>query len=95
MNRWRWEAQVRTRAGMQAWIDDVIAHRHEDVAFAWQAEKLRLIAQNTDVIKPGMRAEGDIPAHRQDDVVITREEIDAVVAVQNAQYRPDEKYMRK
>ncbi len=95
MNRWRWEVQVRTRAGMQAWIDDVFTHRREDVEFAWQVEKFELIAQKTDVIKPGMNANGDVPAHRRYDVMITREEIDAVVAVQNAQYRPHEKYMRK
>ncbi len=95
MNRWAWEAQVRTRSGMQAWIDDVFTHRREDVEFSWWAEKFYLIEQETDVIKPGMIVEGDIPAHRQDDIVITREEIDAVVAVRNAQYRPDEKYMRR
>ncbi|MCA9920033.1 MAG: hypothetical protein KC445_18880 [Anaerolineales bacterium] len=95
MNRWQWEAQVRTRAGMQTWIDNVFAHRREDIEFAWQTEKFALIAQKTDVIKPGMIAKGDVPVHRRDDVMITREEIDAVVAVQNAQYRPDEKYIRR
>jgi hypothetical protein len=95
MNRWQWEAQVRTRSGMQAWIDEVFTRRREDINFAWQAEKFYLIEQETDVIKPGMKVEGYVPAHRQEDVVLTREEIDAVVAVRNAQYRPDEKYMRR
>jgi hypothetical protein len=95
MNRWAWEVQVRTRAGMQAWIDDVFIHRREDVEFSWWAEKLYLIEQETDLIMPGMIAEGDIPVHRQDDIAITREEIDAVFAVRNARYRPDEKYMRR
>lgn len=34
MNRWQWEAQVRNRAGMKAWIDDVFDHRREDIEFA-------------------------------------------------------------
>jgi len=95
MNRWAWEAKVRTRAGMQEWIDDAFIRRREDVEFSWWAEKFYLIEQESDAIRPGMIAEGDIPAHRQDDIVITREEIDAVVAVRNAKYRPDEKYMRR
>ena len=93
MNRWAWEAKVRTRAGMQEWIDDAFIRRREDVEFSWGAEKFYLIEQESDAIQPGMIVEGDIPAHRQDDSVITREEIDAVVAVRNAQYRPDDKYV--
>ena len=98
MNRWAWEARVRTRTGMQEWIDTVFIRRREDVDFAWQAEKLYLIEQQvvkreSYVVKPGMAIEGDVPVHRQNDIVLAREEIDAVVAVKNAKYRPDDKYI--
>ena len=81
MNRWDWERQVRTQEGMQRWIDTVFSRRQEDVDFAWQSEKLyRVEQQNLEkdiyTLSPGMRIEGKVPAHRQGDVVLIREEID-------------------
>jgi hypothetical protein len=97
MNRWQWEAQVRTRSGMQGWIDDVFIHRQKDVDFAWKVEKFRLIERQ--VVKPegysirsGMKVEGHAPVHRQHDIVLTQEEMDIVIPFRNAKYRPDDKY---
>lgn len=97
MNRWAWEAQVRTQSGMQAWIDDVFTHRREDVDFAWKVEKFRLIERQ--VVKPegygiksGMKIEGYAPVHRQHDIVLTQEEMDIVIPFRNAKYRIDDKY---
>lgn len=100
MNRWAWEAQVRTRAGMQAWIDALFTRRHEDVDFAWQFEKVHRVEQQvvereTYVLKPGMMIEDYIPVHRQKDIAITREEIDTVVATKNSQFRIDDKYVSR
>ncbi len=97
MNRWTWEAKVRTRVGMQAWIDEVFTRRQKDVDFAWQAEKYFLVGQQIDkqksyVLKPGMVIEGYVPVHRQDDIALTREGIDAVVSIQNAHYLKNYKF---
>lgn len=99
MDRWQWEMQVRTQVGMQAWIDAVFVCRQKDIDFAWKAEKFYLIEQQvvqrkSYVMKPGMTIESDVPVHRQGDITITREEIDEVVVVKNAQYRMDDKYRR-
>lgn len=97
INRWEWESRVRTQAGMQAWIDEVFDHHRKDVDFAWQTEKIYLVEQQLNkqksfVLKPGMRIEGYVPVHRQDDIVLTREGIDAVVSVQNAHYLKNYKF---
>ena len=89
MNRWDWERQVRTRAGMQQWIDGIYEQHQEDIDFYWQYEKFtrvraQLIKRKKYSIHAGMKVEGTIPAHRQGDDVLVREEIDAVVAVRNA-----------
>lgn len=100
MNRWDWEWQVRTRQGMQQWIDSIYLVRQEEIDFAWQVEKLyRVEQQNLKkkiyALSPGMKVEGEVPVHRQDDIALIREEIDAVVAIQNAKYRPDKSYQQK
>ncbi len=97
MNRWAWEAQVRTRSGMQTWVDEVFTRRREDVDFSWQAKKFyqveqQLVQRKTYVFKAGMEIEGYVPIHRQDDIVLTQEEIDTFFAADNHLYRPDEKY---
>lgn len=97
MNRWTWEAKVRTRAGMQEWIDDIFIHRQEDLTLAWQAEKYyrvvqQTVKQKTYVIKAGMAIEDDVPIHRQDDIVLTQEEIDTFFASDNDQYRMADEY---
>jgi hypothetical protein len=35
MNRWDWEARVRTQKGMQMWIDEVFAHRRAEIEQRW------------------------------------------------------------
>ncbi|MDA0244542.1 MAG: hypothetical protein OT477_14080 [Chloroflexi bacterium] len=92
MNRWAWEAQVRTQEGMQVWIDEVVARRRKEVDFAWEVEKLyrveqQILKRGHFVFKPGMKIEGVVPAHRQQDIALTREGIDEVFRYRNAPYR--------
>ena len=91
MNRWQWESRVRSQAGLQAWIDGVVAHRREDVDWLWQQEKAYLIEQQQIhrgkyVVKPGMSIEGSVPKHRRDDIVLSKEENDKVTRARNAPF---------
>jgi len=97
MNRWTWEAKVRTRAGMQEWIDDVFIRRQKDVDFAWQDEKVyvlerRAVKAKTYVIKTGMEIESYVPVHRQHDTILTQADIDAVIPVRKARYHIADEY---
>ena len=97
MNRWTWEAKVRTRSGMQEWIDDVFIRRQKDVDFAWQDEKVYLLDRQTDKEKtygivPGMEIKGYVPIHRQHDTVLTQADIDAVIPVRKSRYRIADEY---
>lgn len=97
MNRWTWEAKVRTRAGMQDWIDDVFVRRQKDVDFAWQDEKVyllerRSVEEKTYVIKPGMEIPGYVPIHRQHDTILTQADIDVVIPVRKSRYHIADEY---
>ena len=90
MNRWAWEAQVRTQEGMQAWIDEVVARRRKEVDLAWIEEKLyrldqKFIQGKIRTIKAGMAIDGYIPVHRQQDAVLTQ--TDLAITKEQAQRR--------
>lgn len=90
MNRWTWEAQVWTQAGMQAWIDEVVARRRKEVNLAWIEEKLyrldqKFIQGKIGTIKAGMAIGGYIPIHRQHDTVLTQ--ADLAITKEQAQRR--------
>ena len=98
LNRWDWEWQVRTQAGMQSWIDSVYKQHKEDIDFAWQIEKKNRVSwQNQKKglfsIRAGMKIEGYIPIHRQGDDVLIKEELDAVIAYQNEKFLKTHKPM--
>lgn len=39
MGRWTWEAQVRTRAGMERWVRDVMAMHRKEIDERWELER--------------------------------------------------------
>jgi hypothetical protein len=91
MNRWVWESRVRTQTGLQVWIDEVFAHRQEDVDWLWQIEKSNLVIQQQVrrekyVIKAGMSIEGPVPSHRRNDITLSKEEMEKVTHAKNAPF---------
>ena len=36
MGRWRWEARVRTREGLESWVQEVLEKREKDMSWAWK-----------------------------------------------------------
>jgi hypothetical protein len=70
MDRWEWEDRVRTRAGMQAWIDEVFARRRAEIDQRWVATRTELLfaeaeSRGSHVIEFGARIESHVPQHRQ------------------------------
>ncbi|MCP4539416.1 MAG: hypothetical protein GY832_19945 [Chloroflexi bacterium] len=36
IGRWQWEARVRTRAGLESWVQEILEEREEDMHRAWR-----------------------------------------------------------
>jgi hypothetical protein len=70
MDRWEWEARVETRAGMQAWIDEVFARRRAEIDQRWVETRTELLfaqaeSRGSHVIEFGARIESYVPQHRR------------------------------
>jgi hypothetical protein len=91
MGRWTWEIEVMTRAGMQAWIDDVFTRRQKDVDEYWKQAKVWLMRQQRNqegihYLKPGTLSPEYTPQHRLHDREVSEEEIIEVVRLKNSKY---------
>jgi hypothetical protein len=93
MNRWEWEAKVRTQEGMQAWIDEVFERRREEVDLLWRQTSVQLLIQQAKAEgRPGPsfgeRIKGYVPEHRrQQDENRIREELEEYKKIQKRGYR--------
>lgn len=70
MNRWEWEGRVRTRAGMQAWVDEVFAHRQPEIDRQWEEFREALLweqarAEGRSWLGVNEKIKGYVPKHRR------------------------------
>ncbi len=70
MDRWEWEDRVWTRAGMQAWIDEVFARRRAEIDQRWGETCIELLfaqarSRGSHAVEYGARIESYVPLHRR------------------------------
>ena len=80
MNRWQWEAKVRTQEGMQAWVNRAIDENRAEVEDRWERYKLylyeeQITSQGIYELNPGVIDPASLPIHRQGDGIVSEEDI--------------------
>lgn len=72
MGRWNWEAQVRTQAALERWVEQVVAQHRQKVDERWEKERQYRLAPTTPAAfrhRDRFRREDwevpDVPEHRR------------------------------
>lgn len=83
MGRWNWESEVRTRAGLERWVQSVVAHHQQEIDERWEEERqCRLVPKTSRAIRRGRFLLKDIlvpkiPQHRRAQEKVRLEEVQA------------------